>query len=150
MQAPIVNVKNSFVSMMANAMSVTSVMPNTPAFFTRKGPLSFSSENETILKALCPFICELDDEREEFNLGHWRCFFKCVRLDGNGTVLNVKPLPEKFKLRPGSRVRIHTKGGFFDGMVKEFGKHGITKLYMKEKFIDGPHVIKGIDVERYN
>ena len=103
-----------------------------------------------MLKALCPFICELDDEREEFNLGHWRCFFKCVRLDGNGMVLNVVPLPEKFKLRPGSRVRIHTTGGLFDGMVKEFAKYGITKLYMKEKFVDGPSVIKGIDVERYN
>ena len=47
-------------------------------------------------------------------------------------------------------MRIHTTGGFFDGMVKEFGKYGITKLYMKEKFIDGPHVIKVIDIERYN
>lgn len=149
-QAPIVDIDNLFMCLMANALSVKRILPGTPAFLSREGPLSFSKDNETVLKSLCSFCREVDDEREEFNLDHWRCFFKCVKLSDNGEVLSIVPVPGKYKLRPGSRARIHTGSGYFDGMADAFMKHGVAKLHIKEKVTGGKSGVKAIDVERYN
>ena len=85
--------------MVANALSVLCILPDTPAFDLKEGPLDISKTNPKILQSLCRYSTHMDDERYEFNQDHWRLYFKNLELEDAGHILTVEPCASRNKLR---------------------------------------------------
>ena len=75
-ERPVAPIGNTAIAMVSNALSVLCILPDTPAFQLKEGPLDVSKTNSIILQSLCGYGMQMDDERYEFNQGHWRCYYK--------------------------------------------------------------------------
>ena len=147
---PIVGIRNTAITMIANAASIRCILPGTPAFELREGPLDMMNMNETILRSLRAFSVQMDDERYEFNNGHWRCHFETIEMEDAGNVVMVKPVPSKNRMRNGSATVIHFPDDVHHGTVKGYPTGETVSLKLLGSRISEVDTVMGIDVERYN
>ena len=143
-------INNSIVKLVANASSLVHILPGACTDEVPEGPLSISEKNMTVMKSLCNFLVEMDDEREEFNQDHWRCFFRNAEVDETGRRLRFDPMPSDHKIRRGSTAVISTNFSGHTGAVKGPPKAGTAQVDVIGKTLLPGDKIIGIDIERYN